>query len=351
MNIDYLIVGQGIAGTMLSYKLKQAGKQVVVIDNNNPTSASKVASGVINPVTGRRVVSTWMIDELLPYAWDIYHELGEWLGAELVSQKNILAFHATEQMKKAFLNKMDENEAYVTTVNDEEPYKKWFEFYYGIGVIDPVYLIDIQTLLSRWREQLAKENSLLEETFLWSELQIEHGVVKYKDIAAAKIIMCDGTAGYHDPYFKKLPYGVTKGEALIVDIPDLPQTNIYKQGYNIVPWKDGLFWIGSTFAREYDDALPSQAFRSSVEEQLKKWLKLPYTVVDHIASERAGTFERRPFIGVHPQHPEVGIFNGMGTKGCSLAPFFADEFTQYLVNGKKMNELVDVQRFTKVLTR
>lgn len=329
----------------------QAGAGVVVIDNSHPFSASKVASGVINPVTGRRVVSTWMIDELLPYAWDIYNTIGDEIGSNIISQKNILAFHGNEQMQKAFVGKMDENEAYVSLVEDEEPYKKWFDFRYSIGIIDPVYLIDIQTLLSAWRKVLKDKDVLREDVFSWGDCTIDNGKVAYKDVVAEKVIMCDGTAGYYDPYFKRLPYGLTKGEALILDIPDLPQGNIYKHGYNVVPWKDGLFWVGSTFDREYDDTKPSPSFRAKVEDQLKGWLKLPYKVVDHIASERAGTLERRPFVGLHPQQKEVGIFNGMGTKGCSLAPYFADEFTQYLLHGKAINELADVQRFTKVLAR
>lgn len=351
VNTDYIIVGQGIAGTMLSYKLMQAGKRVLVIDENDPASASKVASGVVNPVTGRRVVSTWMIDELLPYTRDAYTEIGELLGVSCISRKDILAFHATEQMQRAFLEKMDENGEYVSIVANEENYKQWFDFYHGIGVIEPAYLIDLETLLTHWRKHLQAHNSLLEERFECLGYRIENGLVYYKDIVAEKVIMCDGAAGINDPYFKRLAYGLTKGEALIVEIPDLPPTNIYKQGYSIVPWKDGLFWIGSTFAREYDDLQPTQAFRESVEQQLNSWLKLPYKIVDHIASQRAGTIERRPFVGLHPEHNEVGIFNGMGTKGCSLAPYFANEFTRHLLYGEPINELADVRRFEKILTR
>jgi hypothetical protein len=41
---------------------------VIVIDESNPFTATKAASGVINPVTGRRIVRTWRIEELLPFA-------------------------------------------------------------------------------------------------------------------------------------------------------------------------------------------------------------------------------------------------------------------------------------------
>jgi len=52
-----------------------------------PGAASKIASGVINPVTGRRVVSTWMIDELLSFAHKAYNEIGYAIGTEILQQK------------------------------------------------------------------------------------------------------------------------------------------------------------------------------------------------------------------------------------------------------------------------
>jgi len=70
-----------------------------------------------------------------------------------------------------------------------------------------------------------------------------------------------------------------------------------------------------------------------------------------MAAERPANMERRPFVGLHPLHPSVGVFNGMGTKGCSLAPYFAHEFAQYLAEGKAMTPAADVTRFTRILSR
>ena len=351
LEADYIIVGQGVAGTLLSHTLMSKGKTVVVVDQPKDNTASKVASGIINPVTGRRVVSTWMIDELLPFAHDAYRELERELEASLISQKDILAFHATQQMQQAFFDKMDENDGYVNRSVNEDLYRKYFSFQNGIGVISPVYLIELQVLISKWREKLVENNSLVECTFNWDDCSVERDHVKYKNVVAEKIILCNGFGSYDDQYFNKLPYGITKGEALIMEIPDLPSNNIYKQGYSIVPWQDGLFWVGSSFDRVCKDDQPSEGFRSKVVQQIDGWLKLPYKIVDHIASVRAGTIDRRPFIGLHPLHKSIGIFNGMGTKGCSLAPYFAEEFSRHLIEGNSINELADIHRFTRILTR
>lgn len=87
------------------------------------------------------------------------------------------------------------------------------------------------------------------------------------------------------------------------------------------------------------------------ELQLRLILKHPFKIIDHLSSVRPTNLERRPFVGTHPIYNNIGIFNGMGTKGCSLSPYFADEFTQFLLYGKAINPLADVKRFEKVLSR
>ena len=350
--LHYIIVGQGICGTFLSYYLQQAGKDVMVIDNAQNNTASKVASGIINPVTGRRIVKTWLIDELLPFALQAYTSLEKVLNASLIQPCNVLDFFATLQMKDAFESRIDEEPELLRTLKETDEQKDFFRFNYGIGEINSGYLTNVQTLLLLWREKLKKQNALLEETFDWNDFAIEEKGIVYKKFKAEKIIFCSGVADAENPYFSKLPFAFNKGEALIAHIPNLPQSYIYKQGINIVPWKEkDLFWIGSNYVWNYTDLLPSEAFKKRTQEQLKYWLKLPFTIVDHIASERPANVERRPFVGLHPVHPTVGILNGMGTKGCSLAPYFAHQLAQHLVYQTPIEPLADIKRFTRVLSR
>jgi len=353
MQVDYLIIGQGICGTMLSYYLQQAGKTVLVIDEARPFTASKVASGVINPVTGRRIVRTWMIEELMPFAVQAYTEMGHQLQASLVTQCNILDFHPTPQMQLAFEERMPEESEYLRIPGNKEQWRQYFNYPFSIGEIDPCWLIDLRTLLSRWRQHLQQQEALWEDAFDHTQLVLDTpgNSIRYKHINAQKILFCDGARGANNPYFNLLPYARNKGQALIVDIKGLPRQNIYKQGITIVPWQEDLFWVGSSYEWDYTDDQPSEEFRRKTEAQLQAWLKLPFQTIEHIASERPANMERRPFAGIHPIHTTVGILNGMGTKGCSLSPYFAHQLTQYLVNGTPINPTADVQRFRKILSR
>jgi glycine/D-amino acid oxidase-like deaminating enzyme len=129
------------------------------------------------------------------------------------------------------------------------------------------------------------------------------------------------------------------------------QQAVFKKGISLAPWKEGLYWVGSSYEWSFTDPGPTGIFRQRTEAVLKDWLKLPFTTVEHIASVRPATLERRPFVGFHPLYPAVGILNGMGTKGCSLAPYFASQLVEHIRHGKAIQLDADVKRFTKILSR
>ncbi len=352
MKVDYLIVGQGISGTFLSYFLLQAKKKVIVIDDAFPHSPSKIAAGVINPVTGRRLVTVWRADELLPFAWNSYHEIGNFLGITAISQKNIVDFFPNPFMREGFLKKVAANDHYTQLPVDEDSFSNFFHYEFGYGEVAPAYTVHLETLLPAWRNHLIEQEAIMEEHFDSTQLEKEDQQIRYKDIVADKIIFCDGTTGANNPYFKNLPFAPNKGEALVIQVNGLPNTVIYKKTMLLVPYSEkNIFWIGSAYAWEFENDLPTTAFRKSTEELLNSWLKLPYTVLEHRAGLRPATLERRPFVGLHPLHSSIGILNGMGTKGCSLAPFFAKQLADHLTINTPIYSDAAVGRYTKILSK
>ena len=133
---------------------------------------------------------------------------------------------------------------------------------------------------------------------------------------------------------------------------DIPRDHIFKKGMLFVPLAEkGMFWFGSNYQWEFDDANPSEQFFSSAKEILLRWLKPSFSIVDHRAAVRPATLERRPFVGFHPMYPSVGILNGMGTKGASLAPFFAHQLAQQIVYNFPIAAEADVHRFSRILSK
>jgi glycine/D-amino acid oxidase-like deaminating enzyme len=348
---EVLIIGQGLSGSWLSYWLHKAAISLRVIDQPNPDGASRRAAGLINPVTGRRMVTTWMIDELMPFARSAYGEFGSFLDQRLIEDVSVIDFFPSVQMLQAFQKRFDEDPAYLRPEENREKYATWFQYELGWGAISPCLLVDVVKLLAAWRDWLSKNNLLTESDFDNLKLRIHDGGIEYSDIQARYIIFCDGKSSALNPYFDKLPFALNKGEGMLVEIKGLPQHAVFKKGMSLVPYRENIFWLGSSYGWSFENDQPTESFRSQAENWLNHFLKLPYRILEHFASIRPATLERKPFVGFHPTYPQIGILNGLGTKGCSLAPYFARQLADYLRDGKEINPLADIKRFGKILAR
>lgn len=352
MQVDYLIIGQGISGTWLSYYLEKAKKTFLIIDNNFKNAPSKIAAGLINPVTGRRHVTVWMSDLLFPFAWKSYNELGNQLGITAISRKDIIDFFPTPQMRESFVQRVSEKNEHLLLPDSQMEFEKFFQYEFGFGIVQPGYTAHLETILPAWRHYLKERNLIVEKDFIPADLVINNKGINYHSIAAQKIIFCDGSRGASSPWFANLPFAPNKGEALTLYIGDLPADHIYKKGLTLAPLaQKGEWWLGSDYAWEFDHENPTDEFRLKAEHFLKDWLKVPYEITGHYAALRPATLERRPFVGLHPHYPAIGILNGMGTKGCSLAPYFARQLTDHLVYGNPISADAAVNRFSRILSR
>ena len=350
MQVDYLIVGQGICGTFLSYYIKKENKRLLVIDKNEPITPSKVSAGIINPVTGRRMVKVWMAEQILSFAHHAYNEIGSFLGITVISQKNIIDFFPNAHQRQVFLERIEEGDEYLNSYPEQNKFNVLFNYDLGCGEIRHSYIAQLEILLPAWRQHLKDNSQFREEYFDVEELVIKEDFIRYKDIEAEKIIFCDGLKSLETSFFKQLPFAPNKGEALIVEIPGLPDEHIYKKGFMLAPLHGrNLFWLGSNYQWSFPHPNPSKEFYEQAEHHLKTWLKLPFKIIEHKAALRPATLERRPFVGLHPHQKGVGILNGMGTKGCSLAPFFANQLVQHMLRNAEIDPLADISRFQRIL--
>ncbi|MCX8481625.1 MAG: FAD-dependent oxidoreductase, partial [Sediminibacterium sp.] len=164
----------------------------------------------------------------------------------------------------------------------------------------------------------------------------------YNQIECKKMICCTGINSIQHTLFKKLPFSFSKGQAIII-ASNLPRNYMYKNKMSIIPWQENQFWVGSNYQWNYNNDKPDIAFKENVIHFLTHFLKIPCTIKDHLAGIRPTNLNRRPFVGWHPTQPNIGILNGMGTKGCSLAPYFAKQFTNHILGNGGLNNEVDIK--------
>lgn len=345
--VKYLIVGQGLVGTWMANYLQEKGIPFKIINNHQLPAASSVASGVINPVTGRRIVQTWMIETVLPFAVNAYTSFQEKTGVSIIKKAPVALIHPSLQMKESFDYRLAHDNVYLLK-NDSPNWKSFFTTPFGTGEIDSCYWIDLVQFLKTGREKI--KDHYAEATFEIQDLKLDSNGVTWKNINAEKIIFCDGVHAMENPFFKALPFAPNKGEALIVEITGLPAKNIYKNNITIVPWKENLFWVGSSFEWKYENTNPTVSFKEKMITTLDTILTIPYKIVDHLVGIRPANTERRPFVGMHPAYPQIGICNGMGTKGCSLAPYFALQLIDHIEIGAALHKEANIERFKHLLS-
>lgn len=345
MKVDFLIIGQGIAGTVLSYTLMQAGQSVLVMDEYKPNSASRVAAGVINPVSGRRFTVAWQYDQIYPVAVQLYRELEQLLGVPVFKPRDIYNVLPSEQLKEAFMERTT-GLSYMEDPTEEKvkTYGQWLDQPYGAAVVKGATIL-LHNLLPAWRDHLKNHNSLREERLDLSRLEIGPEGVKYGDISARYLVFCEGAAIVNNPWFNYIPFLLNKGEVLRVQIPGFSTPDIIKRSVSLVPRGEDTYWVGATFAWNYPDEAPTAEKREILEKGLQQLLKVPYRVLDQLAAVRPSGTDRRPIMGLHPRYPSLGIFNGLGTKGSSLAPAMAAEFVAHVLRNEPLQADTDIKRF------
>ena len=344
--LDYLIVGQGIAGSLLGWFLQKAGQQILIIDDAHQSAASKIAAGIINPITGRRFVKSWMIDTLLPFAKSTYLSLEKELGLSLWEEMDIIRFFSTTSEENNWLAKTTwpGYERYLNTNIKTEALPPFLVRGTGYGGVKGAKM-DLGKLIGAFQKYFKQKKCLLSEAFDYQELAIEKESVGYKNYRAKKIIFCEGYAAAKNTWFQHLPFESAKGEVLILKIPNLKLKNIIKKQQFLVPLEAGQFWFGANYEWEDLTCQPTPVGKQFLVEQLEEIIYTDYEIMAHLAAVRPILKDRRPAIGQHPELSEIVIFNGLGTKGTSIAPYWAKRLTDFLIKGIELEAEVNVRRF------
>jgi len=72
---------------------------------------------------------------------------------------------------------------------------------------------------------------------------------------------------------------------------------------------------------------------------------LAFEEVHFEAAFRPTVKDRRPLLGAGATHPNVFNFNGLGTKGVSLAAWFSKHLLEHIKDQKELMKEVDVKRY------
>lgn len=342
---EYLIVGGGLAGMLLAWELHKRGNSFLVFADNAPAS-SNVAAGTWNPVTFRRMIPTWRSQEMINAMLEVFGKVEKELDVKLLSMIKVEKILANDQ-EADFWKEM--------AVTEESKYFLEPQLHNLIikgeekqaGIVKQTGRIDLPTYVKASQSYFLKKDHLTFDSFNHSEMEYSELGIEYKDIKAKKVIFAEGTYAEQNPFFNWLPFKSVKGDVLTIKSEDLQVDKIRKKNIFILPLGNDLYKIGATYDWRDKTWTPSEKGKLEIIEKFEKISDCNYEIIGHEAGIRPATHDRRPFIGVHPTHNNILIFNGLGSKGVFLGPLLALEFCDFL-NGKgEIHPEVSVKRCFK----
>ncbi|MFT5600603.1 MAG: glycine oxidase [Flavobacteriales bacterium] len=345
----YLIVGQGLAGSVLAQTFISANIQFQIIDDNHKTASSVVAVGIMHPISFKRLILSWRALEFIDAAKSFYQALEKQHTVSLLREMTIYRPLTSADEKSFWLSRMDEDDykevlGYEETINLNK-----IDTPFGVGTVNYGGQLNTNSYLNIITDQLNSGGHLINATFNFEDLKVSEEGVSYGGNEYSDIVFCEGHQMIHNPFFNYLPHNCTQGEVLAIKSADLPLKWISRGCFFLPSEEDeNILRVGSTYNWNCIDPTPT---KEGKEELLKRIMKLgdinPPTVQEHQAGIRPTTHDRRPYIGTHPEHNNVHIFNGMGSKTVMLAPFLAHHFTDYLQSKATLDQEIDIFRCRK----
>jgi len=328
---DYLIVGAGLAGSILTWQLIHHGLKVCLLHDPSIPAASRAAAGLINPVTGQRLVLQENIDALLHTARKLYGELEKAFNIKLLHEKKMLRLFRNEKEQSAW-EKRRHDESYLPFIASELCRSDGF-YQFQTGHLDTNLLLD------HLHRSLQQRGTLIEGCF---------------DPATPgnqSIIFCEGWRAQHNPWFNWLPFQPAKGEILTFKTTGQLPEQIVNRGKWLLSTTASSFKLGATYEWQQLDETITENAVEELSGHLSKLYDHPdeAELTGHVAGVRPGTKDKHPFIGRHPDHANLFIFNGFGSKGSLLIPWYAERFAEHLTNQTPLPPEADIQRFADTL--
>jgi glycine/D-amino acid oxidase-like deaminating enzyme len=342
---DYIIVGQGLAGSIIACLLEMQEKNVVVVDDTHRTSASLAAAGIMNPITGKRLNRPYLVDRLLEIAFDTYPRIERFLGAPIFQRRKVLRLLKSEDESRWWQRRLASGEYAKYLASTRVCDAGLIENKYGAFEIAQAGLLDVPGLVGKTRDLLLSRMRLIESTFDYADLRFEGDGIRWASHRAKAIIFCEGYQLSRNPFFNSIALNPAKGAVLTLKASDFVDERIVQHEKWLLRTVAGEIKTGTTYTWSELNENPSVAARAEIERSLRSFVRFNFEVSHQIAGVRPVVkVDNRPIVGVHPLHSRVAVFNGLGSKGVLQAPFAALQLIAYLEEGEPIHPDFDVCR-------
>lgn len=342
---DYLIVGFGLAGLSMASVLERQGKSYKVIDNH-PENSHRVIGGMFNPIILKRFSPAWNAHEYWQISQKTYQYFEQKFNKnyifpftmyrilQSVEEQNNWVVASDKVVMCEYMKPDIVTQAYVGLHTP-----------YGMGKIENVGRVAGEEILADYKSHLNELGIIETSNFDYDQLNLYDGSINYQGISYQNIIFSEGSTIENNPFFNYLPMKVSKGEMLVIEVPNFEINFAIKSGVFMVPLGNNIYIVGATYHWNDKTDLLTQNGKSEIEEKLQSFLKLPYKILDYKSGIRPTVSDRRPLLGQHPTYCNMFVLNGLGTRGIIYAPTLAQMLFDFIEFKTPLDKEIDIQRF------
>ncbi len=322
LGIKWTIVGQGLAGTCLAWEFWKRDVPFLLVDRGNGGS-SRVAAGMVNPITGKNFEPSWRIADFLSDALAFYAEIELLIDRKVWHAFPVLRLAESEKEWGKILSKITDPMVAPWVAGEVSAPAGWA----GAVEVRGGGRLDTRAFMDGSREFFQRL-----------------GCYEIGDVSTgtSNTIWCDGAAGLMTHKFG--PHRCAKGEILTLHASHWDETRIrIGAGGWLVPIGDGNFKVGSTYEWNELDEIPTQKGRERVEEIARKLGGNDFQIIAHDAGVRPILRRSQPLIG--PLEQGGWMCNALGSKGSLYAPGMAARLVRWLIDGTVPEPEVDLRVF------
>ena len=343
--VDYIIIGCGLASIAFCEQLRLNNKAFVVFDDHSQKS-SLVAAGLYNPVILKRFSEVWKAKEQLDLASVLYSKIENELNIKVDYKLRILRrFDSIQEQNKWFTaSDKPSLERFLSTqlIKNNHSY---VDAPYGFDEVLHAGHLDTDVLINNYKKFLIENNNLEETSFKYADIQFKGSSIQYKNITTKRIVFAEGFGVKHNPFFSSIPLSGSKGELLTIKAPDLEIDYAIKSSVFVIPIGDDLYNVGATYDNFDKSNTPTDRAKEELLSKVKTFIKCNFEVVNHLAGVRPTVKDRRPLIGQHIEKNNLYVLNGLGTRGVMIAPYVAKQLYNFIENGEALDTEIDVNRY------
>jgi glycine/D-amino acid oxidase-like deaminating enzyme len=319
------------------------GWAVALVDRLDPETSSRVAAGLVTPVTGSRGAASWRWNEYYWPANRFYRSTERKTGRSFWGIAPTLKIFANQQecdlYGERWLNpkpEPDEAEIHASLIATHRGSGLLAPF--GACSFEPAARLNTQAYLEATKEYFDSLGAFwIADISGDQEINVLHSnevAVESLDVTAKRLVFCQGIQARTNRFFNRLPLHPARGDILQVESPMVNSDLVVHGSVWSVPIGAQQYLIGATYDRlalhnrvdDWDE--DAMRFRSQLMLRWESMTQGTFSTGEHRmvaqrAAVRPASYDRHPLLGQHDEYDNLYCLNGLGSKGTLMAPHLA----------------------------